>query len=120
MNENIRTVSSTELFDFISALSAAVNTYYRTLYPTCEQNWEVCFLDGMGDKFARISKRCDKTGQHRGAHCFVELATGNILKCAGYKGPEKRNPRGNIRVGDASNCWNGAFMEGCRHTSYLR
>ncbi len=96
-----------------------MNAYYRAEYPTCPVNWQVAFLDGVGAKFARVSVKSE-CGQHRGMLCFIELATGNILKGAGYKGPEKRNPRGNIRNGDASNRWHGAFMEGCRHISYLR
>jgi hypothetical protein len=125
MNEIATTpVTTEELNAFISALSAALNSYGRTEYPTCPPNWEVCFLDG-GTKYARISKQTeeplvDGKRQHRGVHCFVDLSNGNILKAAGYKGPDKKNPRGNIRVGDASNRWNEAFMTGCRHTSYLR
>lgn len=110
-------VTPEELAEFITDLSAALNAYSRAEYPTCEANWEVCFHDG-GVKYARISKRSE-SGQHRGVHCFVDLANGNILKADGYKAPCKKNPRGNIRVGDASNRWNNAFMEGCRHTVYL-
>lgn len=32
----------------------------------------------------------------RCAHCFVEVATGNVFKPASWKGPERNFPRGNI------------------------
>lgn len=119
MINNMQPVTPEELNAFISALSAALNAYGRAEYPTTDLNWEVCFHDG-GVKYARVSKRVEgPSGQHRGVHCFVDLSNGNILKADGYKGPCKKNPRGNIRVGDASNCWNNAFMAGCRHTVYL-
>lgn len=114
-------VTPEELAEFITDLSAALNAYGHAEYPETPLNWEVCFHDG-GTKYARISKRVEGGighNFHRGVHCFVDLSNGNILKAAGYKGPDKKNPRGNIREGDASNRWNNAFMEGCRHTVYL-
>lgn len=34
--------------------------------------------------------------QSRSAHCFIDRTNGDILKAAGWKAPEKKNPRGNI------------------------
>jgi hypothetical protein len=39
---------------------------------------------------------------------FIDLTNGDILKADGWKAPAK-HARGNIRVGNAENLWNGAF-----------
>lgn len=53
-----------------------------------------------GKKFTRVVRHVIHrvTGQtaSRSAHCFVDNATGNILKAAGWSAPDKKNPRGNI------------------------
>jgi hypothetical protein len=36
----------------------------------------------------------------RSVFCFIERATGSVLKDAGWKSPEKRNPRSNINDAD--------------------
>jgi hypothetical protein len=40
------------------------------------------------------------SGGSRSAFCFIERETGDVLKPAGWKGPEKRNPRSNIFADD--------------------
>lgn len=53
-----------------------------------------------GIKFVRVVRtvmhKPTNSVQSRSAHCFIEKATGNILKAAGWKAPERKNPRGNI------------------------
>lgn len=53
----------------------------------------------IGKKYAKIIKeeRSVNTGEvcHRSAHCFIDLATGDILKAASWAAPAK-HPRGNI------------------------
>lgn len=36
----------------------------------------------------------------RSAHAFIDRENGDILKAAGWKGPSKKNPRGNIFAAD--------------------
>ncbi len=48
-----------------------------------------------GKKYARIVKRTNG----RSAFCFVDLANGNIHKADGWKAPEKKHVRGNIKNG---------------------
>ena len=45
-------------------------------------------------KYIRVV-RTDRSSS-RSAHCFIDKADGNIYKPAGWKGPKKNFPRGNI------------------------
>jgi hypothetical protein len=48
-----------------------------------------------GKKYIRIL--CQSGADHWGSvYCFVEIATGLVLKAAGFKAPETKNPRGSI------------------------
>lgn len=53
-----------------------------------------------GTKFVRVVRRsiclADGLPINGSAHCFVEVETGKIFKAAGWKAPEKKNPRGSI------------------------
>jgi hypothetical protein len=40
------------------------------------------------------------SGGSRSAFCFIDRESGNVLKPAGWKGPEHRNPRSNIFADD--------------------
>lgn len=60
-------------------------------------NWEVKIEVEFGKKYARIIK---SDFGSRSAYCFVDMATGDILKAAGWKAPAK-GIRGNIRNGAA-------------------
>lgn len=48
-----------------------------------------------GSKYCRVVRK--EGVSSASSHCFIDLSNGNILKAAGWKAPEKRNPRGNIR-----------------------
>lgn len=81
---------------WLAALQARIDAYYQRAY----EHVEPPKLETMpGPKFVRvITARNDSEGRplERAAYCFVERATGNIFKPAGWKGPEKNFPRGNI------------------------
>lgn len=54
-------------------------------------------------KYIRIVERNSINGveqEHGSVFCFVDRETGNVLKPAGWKGPEKRNPRSTIYADD--------------------
>ena len=114
-------VTPEELAAFVAAVSERHYNGLKAAYPTYEHSWAIIRADNGGAaKFVRlVSRRCAGDGS---AFCFVDLSNGNILKAAGWKAPEKKNPRGNIRVGDVSNLWNGAFTShgGGLFTAYLR
>ena len=111
-------VSPAELQAFVDALSAAYNAAGREAYPTCDLNWGTVIAE-PGRKYARLVSVYGN-GVSRSAMGFIDLTTGNILKADGWKAPAK-HARGNIRVGSADNCWNGAFTKiSGLHVSYLR
>jgi hypothetical protein len=111
-------VTKAELEAFVAAVSARHNAGLRAAYPDCELNWETISAQ-PGRKYARLVTAFN--GESRSAFAFVDLSNGDILKCAGWGIPAK-HARGNIRVGDASNLWNGAFINngGGLFTAYLR
>ena len=59
---------------------------------------DVLEIDPGGKKFVRI---VSVGSGNRSAYCFIEIATGNILKPDGWKGPAK-GVRGNIADPDGS------------------
>lgn len=120
MSENRTvTVSDAELKLFVGAASARHAAGLKAAYPNCELNWESLSVQ-PGRKYARLVTVAPD-GTVRSAFCFVDLSNGDILKCDGWNRPAK-HARGNIRVGDASNLWNGAFTNngGGLYTAYLR
>lgn len=46
--------------------------------------------------FRREDGTFSPTATNESAHCFIDRETGDILKTASWKSPEKRNPRGNL------------------------
>lgn len=117
MNNNTP-VTTEELNAFVAAVSKRHNDGLRAAYPTCELNWET--VDAMpGKKYARLVTV--RQGQRSSAMGFVNLTNGDILKADGWKAPAK-HARGNIRSGDVSNLWNGAFTgaHGGLFVAYLR
>jgi hypothetical protein len=77
--------------------------------------WE---MDTPGKRFVRIvmSTHTDPTtGERRGrsVHAFVDLATGDLLKAAGWKAPAK-GPRGNLLTGldeiKSRFTWSGGYL----------
>lgn len=116
MNEN--KVAPEELNAFVFALSTRHNAGLRAAYPDCEANHET--VAAMpGKKYARLVTQRD--GTNRSAMGFIDLTNGDILKADGWKAPAK-HARGNIRVGNAENLWNGAFnaLGGGLCVAYLR
>lgn len=113
MNENMNPttnentpVTNDEILAFVQAVSEKTNSKLRAQYPTCDLNWDTIVCQ-IGSKYAKLIRR--SPGCVGGsAHCFVEMATGNILKAAGWSKPAK-GIRGNIRNGEAANWWNGAL-----------
>lgn len=122
MNETQnQAVTQEELAAFVAAVSARHDVGLRQAYPTCAPNWATIVLEPGGKKFARLVTSRTVDPSQRSAFCFIDLSNGNILKAAGWKGPAK-HARGNIRKGDASNLWDGAFTNhgGGLFISYLR
>lgn len=70
-------------------------------------------LDTPGRKVVRIVMHTP--GDSRSVHAFVDLATGDLLKAAGWKAPAK-GPRGNIATEDGLQdvkdrfTWSGGYL----------
>lgn len=113
------TVSDAELKLFVGAVSARHTAGLKAEYPSCGLSWESISVQ-PGRKYARLVTVAPD-GAVRSAFCFVDLSNGDIYKCASWSAPAK-HARGNIREGDASNLWNGAFTNngGGLFTAYLR
>jgi hypothetical protein len=60
-----------------------------------------------GKKYIRVVTS-DSHAAGRSAHCFVEIATGNILKAASWASPAKNFSRGNIFTDISRVTWTGA------------
>jgi len=76
---------------FIVNAKACVNEYFATNFPRNNVPTLECSPGGV--KFVRIVQR--ETNGGGSAYCFVEVATGNVLKAAGFKAPAK-GVRGSI------------------------
>lgn len=83
------------LVRFLKAAQNKVDERYASLAP----RQSATLSAEEGPKYTRIVL-AEKSGA-RSAFCFVEKATGNVLKAAGWRVPEKRNPRSNIHDADA-------------------
>lgn len=108
MNETNRTaVTTEELNAFVAAISNKVESTQKIKFPTCMGNWYFIAVE-VGVKYARLVQTGADGNTSRSAYAFVNLENGDILKAAGWKAPAK-GARGNIRIGDASNWFNGAL-----------
>lgn len=63
----------------------------------------------------KVEKNASGVVGSRSVHTFVDKTNGNVLKAAGYRKPETKNPRGNIY--DADNGLSGVTEYGA---VYLR
>lgn len=113
----MNTVTREQIENFVVTLGAKINASDRAEYPTCEANWRIVQAQWGKKNVRLVTKSADARCNDASAYCFVEIATGNILKPAGWNAPAK-GVRGNITAGDASNWWNNAL--GRYGAAYLR
>lgn len=86
----------------IAAFVEAVNVMLAAKNEKSGFKWTTFVEANIGKKYAKIVKREIHNGVNVGgsAFCFVDLATGNILKAASWATPAK-GIRGNIANGAA-------------------
>ena len=115
---NDQPVSAPELAQFVATLSALHYGGLRNEYPDTPCNWATIEAR-PGRRYAKLVAL--RNGGSDGCFGFIDLTNGNILKADGWSTPAK-GPRGNIRVGDASDLWRGAFHRngGGLSVAYLR
>src|SRR5688572_14323302 len=86
---------------FVGNVNEFRRFHYETHYANIASSRDVVEIDPRGVKFVRIVLTSPISGG-RQVYCFVEKATGNVLKADGWKSPAK-GIRGNIY----SNDWAG-------------
>jgi hypothetical protein len=83
------------LDNFVALLQQADDQRMVREFPTlCVNGRGSLFTTEIGSKNIRIV-RSSVQGESRSVHCFVQIATGDILKSASWKQPAK-GARGNI------------------------
>jgi hypothetical protein len=83
-----------EITDFVKVAQGIIDTHMAANFPNLDR--PILSIDKGGRKYARIVR---DDGSQKSVHCFVEIATGDILKPAGWKSPAK-HARGNINDAD--------------------
>ena len=89
------------LKSFVAKVNEMVKAHYAENHPDADQHLGLSAptiaIDPRGKKYIRITE--GDAGGPRSVWCFVERATGNILKAEGWKRPAK-HARGNIYDAD--------------------
>ena len=87
------------LSGFLAAAQAKVNEHMKQYAPM-----QAVRLDTQdGQRYVRVVAIDTVNGheaENGSAYCFIDKENGNVLKPAGWKGPEKKNPRSNIYAQD--------------------
>ena len=110
-------VTAPELTAAVAAISAAVLAQHQADYPTFPPNWDTITLRSVGPKYAKLARTRPGEPVGHSVYCFIDVTNGNILKAAGWATPAK-GARGNIRVGTASDWFNGALT--ANGAAYMR
>src|SRR4051812_40180083 len=91
MTTATRAVTVGDLDEFLARCQAVLDAYMAQHFPTLTRE---LLSYTAGPRYARIVKHT--SGQHNGsAWAFIDLGTGDVLKCDGYKRPAK-GVRGNL------------------------
>jgi hypothetical protein len=102
-------VDNNQLDAFVHALTTAKAAHMQANFPSLDP---VTYDYSVGKKFAKIVE-----GRRGGVFCFVDLATGDILKAAGYNAPAK-GARGHISNGAADVTPYGATYKNFAYATY--
>lgn len=92
------TADSKEFQNFLTVAQGVVDAHLAKIkYPWAE-------IIGFEDNQKYIRVFITQYSGSRSAYCFIDKSNGDILKAAGWKAPEKKNPRGNIFVEGFESC----------------
>lgn len=95
-------LSSPALCNFREKLEDYCNGELKRSFPTLAARERIAITLEFGSKYIRVVRSTENLenpalpDHNRSVHCFVERADGTVWKAAGWKGPERRNPRGNV------------------------
>ena len=92
--------------DFVAVAQSVCDEHQEKNFPTLPRT--ILQIDPKGRKYAKITRADEGTGHHLSVHCFVEKATGAILKAATWKAPAK-HARGNINDEDGGRSAMGPY-----------
>ena len=108
MNETNNTpVTKEEILNVVAQLDEIHFNGLKAEYPNCEANWSH-LVPVIGKRYVKVI--AVRPGSEGGsAFAFIDIATGDIYKPAGWASPAK-GIRGNIRRGSRENLW-GAFYK---------
>lgn len=88
----------TRLNDVLPSINEAFVKHFKATYSMLTP--PTVGIDGNGKRYIRVStfKFFEARGKSypESVYFFVDTTNGNVLKPAGYKTPETKNPRGNI------------------------
>src|SRR5438477_10290467 len=90
---NNATTFDAALTSFLAALTVREEAYIKANFSLLTPG--VFSVSPGGKRYVRVVK-ADANGTSRSVHCFVERATGNIYKAAGWKAATLNHVRGNI------------------------
>lgn len=97
------TESSPELLGFREKLEKLCNDHLESHFAVLAKSYRIGITFEFGPKYIRVVRADvphDRDGARRystrSVHCFIERSNGTIWKPAGWKGPERKNPRGNV------------------------
>jgi len=97
------------LAGYVKTVQAINDEYYAKNFPNSTAVKSPLIVTEEGPKRVRIIKQ-DRIGDNRSVHTFIDKATGDILKAAGWKAPAPNGKRGNIYDVNYPKCinWHGA------------
>ncbi len=79
------------LTTFVNGCQKTMDEHFAKHYP---KSMAPMITIMTGKRYVRVVKE-ERVSHGRSVHCFVDIATGDVLKADGWKRPAK-NPRGNI------------------------
>jgi hypothetical protein len=88
-------------------MSANFESSLQSFYAGCQAIHQKDYPRPVEWRLDRLQKRV-RLVREGSAHCFVEIATGDVLKAAGWKAPAK-HARGNIYDESNGLKWMGPF-----------
>lgn len=84
-------------FDYITKMKA--NSYNEGFPENCKED----FYYKVGKKNIKVMVKNQLTGVSQSVYCFVDIASGDILKAASLNAPAK-HARGNVHKPETFNC----------------
>lgn len=109
MNESFETALAGFMVAAQETVTASYKQWNAKADPAFVEKWTPKLEMERGKRYVRVVK--GDPGQ-RSAFCFVDSTNGNVLKCAGWKGPTQNFARGNIYAADKG-CgrmrWTGVY-----------